>query len=147
MAANFTITDIRLFNVQYSVAPVEGKTQEAAVQVNFNFESFHDEQKRLFRTVLGTQIRGETAPYSLDVQFIGTFMLDAAPDQQEEERLVSIVFPTILFPYLRECVSDITKRAGHSPLYIQPVNFSNARLQRSTSGNVPGDAQTYHINN
>ncbi|MCS6995854.1 MAG: protein-export chaperone SecB [Casimicrobiaceae bacterium] len=41
--------------------------------------------------------------------------------------------PNILFPYLREVISDAVNRMGYPSIYLQPVNFEaiyQARLQR-----------------
>jgi preprotein translocase subunit SecB len=38
--------------------------------------------------------------------------------------------PNILFPYLRETVSEAVSRAGFPALYMQPVNFEAMYLQQ-----------------
>ena len=38
--------------------------------------------------------------------------------------------PNILFPYVRETVSDVISRAGFPPVYLAPVNFDAIYLQR-----------------
>jgi len=37
----------------------------------------------------------------------------------------------IIFPYLREYISDLTKRAGFTPLFLPPFNFVEANKQRT----------------
>jgi preprotein translocase subunit SecB len=43
--------------------------------------------------------------------------------QQELEPVLGITCPNILFPYLREVVSDAVVRAGFAPVVLNPVNF------------------------
>ncbi|MDP2057428.1 MAG: protein-export chaperone SecB, partial [Thiobacillus sp.] len=38
--------------------------------------------------------------------------------------------PNIVFPYLRETVSDVVIRAGFPPLLLNPVNFEALFLQQ-----------------
>ena len=38
--------------------------------------------------------------------------------------------PRILFPYVRQLVSDYTAQAGYNPLYLPPTNFSALYVQR-----------------
>ena len=43
--------------------------------------------------------------------------------QEELAPLLGIVCPNILYPYLREVVSDMSVRAGFAPVLLSPVNF------------------------
>ena len=44
--------------------------------------------------------------------------------------LLGIGCPNILFPYLRETISDIITRGGFPPVLLQPVSFEQIYLQR-----------------
>lgn len=44
----------------------------------------------------------------------------AAP---ELEAVLAVMCPNILFPYLREVISDVSVRAGFPPIFLNPVNF------------------------
>jgi preprotein translocase subunit SecB len=41
----------------------------------------------------------------------------------ETEPILAVVCPNILYPYLREVVSDVVVRAGFSPVILNPINF------------------------
>lgn len=43
--------------------------------------------------------------------------------QEDLNQVLSIVCPNILYPYLREVVSDMAVRAGFSPVVLNPINF------------------------
>lgn len=43
--------------------------------------------------------------------------------------VLGIGCPNIVFPYLRETVSDVIIRAGFPPLLLNPVNFEALFLQ------------------
>lgn len=43
--------------------------------------------------------------------------------QEDIERMLAIVCPNIIFPYLREVVSDLAVRGGFPPLLLNPINF------------------------
>jgi preprotein translocase subunit SecB len=36
---------------------------------------------------------------------------------------LAVVCPNILYPYLREVVSDVVVRAGFAPVILTPINF------------------------
>ena len=46
------------------------------------------------------------------------------------EPLLAVTCPNILFPYLREAVSDAIVRAGFPPFLLAPVNFEALYQQR-----------------
>ena len=53
---------------------------------------------------------------------------------QELEPLLSIGCPTILFPYLRETISDLITRGGFPPVLLSPVSFEAIYMQRQQQG-------------
>ena len=44
--------------------------------------------------------------------------------------LLGIACPTILFPYLREAISDLVIRGGFPPVLLAPVSFEALYMQR-----------------
>jgi len=46
------------------------------------------------------------------------------------EPVLAISCPTILYPYLRECISDVTSRAGFPSVLLGPIAFEALYLQR-----------------
>ena len=54
--------------------------------------------------------------------------------------LLGIACPTILFPYLRETISDLVIRGGFPPLLLSPISFEQIylqRLQQQQGGDAP----------
>jgi len=50
----------------------------------------------------------------------------------EIDPVLGIGCPNILFPYLREVVSDVVTRAGFPPVILNPVNFEAIYQQKKT---------------
>jgi preprotein translocase subunit SecB len=65
---------------------------------------------------------GEKVMFLVEAKQAGIFQIRNVPDA-ELEPLLAVVCPNILFPYLRETVSDVTVRAGFSPVLLNPINF------------------------
>ena len=70
----------------------------------------------------------------------GVFQIRNLP-QTELEPVLGITCPNILFPYVREVISDAVVRAGFAPVILNPVNFEmifqaqrEARLQSNSTG-------------
>lgn len=138
MSPRFRVLDIRLLNLHYGLSknqeiPANEHLDEDAVPVPVELlcNTNYDENRRLLRVTLAATIRDPKPTFALSAEIGGVFELDSEPDKETLERLRHIDSPAILFPYLREVISEITKRGGFSPLYLPPMNF--VRIKR-TSG-------------
>jgi preprotein translocase subunit SecB len=49
---------------------------------------------------------------------------------QDLEPLLGIACPNILYPYLRETISDLIARGGFPPVLLSPVSFEAIYMQR-----------------
>ena len=65
---------------------------------------------------------GEKTVFLVEAAQGGIFMIRNVP-QGEVEPVLAIACPNILFPYVRETISDTINRAGFPPVYLTPVNF------------------------
>jgi preprotein translocase subunit SecB len=77
---------------------------------------------------------GEKVAYLIEVKHAGIFQAHNIP-QEEIEPLLAVTCPEIVFPYLREAVSEMTVRGGFPPLLLNPVNFlasyQNSKAQQA----------------
>jgi len=93
-------------------------------------------------TVTVTAKQGEKTQFLVEAAQAGIFQIRNVPDE-ELEPVMSIACPNILFPYVRETVSDIINRAGFQPILLAPVNFEALYRQRlepqaqQPSGEIP----------
>jgi preprotein translocase subunit SecB len=58
----------------------------------------------------------------------------------ELDAVLGIACPNILFPYVREVISDVVVRAGFPPVILSPVNFEaiyQAQQQQQGSQQPP----------
>lgn len=49
---------------------------------------------------------------------------------EEMETILAVVCPNILYPYLREVVSDVAVRGGFAPVLLNPINFDGLYQQQ-----------------
>ncbi len=73
-------------------------------------------------TVTVTAKQGDKTHFLVEVSQAGVFQIrnvseaDLAP-------LLGMICPNVLFPYVRETVSDVVNRAGFPPVLLAPVSF------------------------
>lgn len=67
--------------------------------------------------------------YVLEVTYGGAFRLQNIPPQAMEPFLL-VNCPTLLFPFLRRIVADVTREGGYPPLWLDPVDFGALYVRR-----------------
>jgi preprotein translocase subunit SecB len=73
----------------------------------------------------------------------GLFMIRNIPNE-DIEPILGMACPNILFPYVREAISDLVTRAGFPPVVLAPINFEQLYMQRqqqSTTQDAPTTVQ------
>lgn len=85
---------------------------------------------------------GQDTAYLAEVNQAGVFYLNNIPDDMLD-RMLGIACPNILFPYVRETVSDIVLRGGFPQLLLAPVNFEALYAQQPNAAQ-PEPEQTTH---
>lgn len=78
----------------------------------------------------------------VEAQQAGVFRLTNIP-KDEMEPILAVMCPNILFPYLRETVSETSVRAGFAPILLNPVNFE-APYQQQKQQQAEADQSTTH---
>jgi len=92
---------------------VQLNTQAASVQEN-SFEVM------VMATV--TAKLGDKVMFLIEAKQAGIFSISNIPTEQLEG-ILAVMCPNILFPYLREVVSDVSVRGGFAPVLLNPINF------------------------
>ena len=65
---------------------------------------------------------GEKVMFLIEAKQAGIFRLSNLPSA-DIESVLAVMCPNILFPYLRELISNTAVRAGFAPVMLNPVNF------------------------
>ena len=64
----------------------------------------------------------EGTAYLAEVHQAGIFGV-AGFDQAGQEAVLATYCPNVLFPYVRQTVSDLVQNGGFPPFFLQPINF------------------------
>jgi preprotein translocase subunit SecB len=85
------------------------------------------------------RVEDKTA-YLAEVQQAGIFGLSGF-DAQGRETILSTYAPNVLFPYVRQIVSDLVQNGGFPPFFLQPINFdalyAEQMRRRAEGGTAP----------
>ena len=109
------------------------------VQINTAGGKFADDYYEVSVSATVTAKTGERTLFLAEAVQAGIFSLRNVPPE-ELDPLLNIGCPTILFPYLRETISDLVTRGGFPPVLLAPVSFESLyvqRLQQQQGGKGP----------
>lgn len=99
------------------------------VQINTAGGPFADGYYEVSVSATVTAKSAERTVFLAEAVQAGIFSVrNVAPD--ELDPLLNIGCPTILFPYLRETISDLVIRGGFPPVLLAPVSFEALYVQR-----------------
>ncbi|WP_136798569.1 protein-export chaperone SecB [Desulfosediminicola ganghwensis] len=80
----------------------------------------------------------DKALFILEIEHAGIFLVKNIP-AEHVEMVLGVDCPTLLFPFTRQIVSQITVDGGFSPFLMEPVNFmalfQNAKAKKEASQN------------
>ncbi len=116
--------------------------EQPNIELNISFNSDKIEDG-IYQTVLHAVVNakiGDQQMFLVEMDQIGIFQLRNIP-QDQMELVQNIECPNMLFPYLREAVTDLTTRAGFLPVVLAPINFAYLHQQKqaqlSASNSAP----------
>lgn len=89
-----------------NATPIEDGVYEVAVTV----------------TVTAKLAEKDKVVFLVEAKQAGIFQVRNIP-QGEIEPVLAVMCPNILYPYVREVVSDVVTRAGFAPVLLSPINF------------------------
>jgi len=101
---------------------LERETPTVDIQLHHNSSRVEDGLYQTSLTVTVTAKVGEKTLFLVEAAQAGIFTVRNIP-QADMDAVLGIACPNILFPYVREVVSDIVVRAGFPPVVLNPVNF------------------------
>src|SRR4051812_48920190 len=132
--ASFQIEKIYAKDVSLEIpnAPqifVEQVQPQLEVQIATAIANFAESLYEVTVSATVTAKAGERTVFLAEAVQAGIFSLRNVP-QQELDPLLGIGCPTIVFPYLRETISDLITRGGFPPVLLSPVSFEALYMQR-----------------
>jgi preprotein translocase subunit SecB len=123
----FTVEKIYVKDVSFEVpgAPaIYSENVQPELQLNLN-QSVQRLNENAFEVVLAVTLTckaGDKAAYVAEVKLAGVFGI-VGLEPQAVDGLLGTQCPNILFPYIRQLLSDLIQAGGFPPFFLQPINF------------------------
>ena len=106
-----------------------GDQPNLKVEVNVGAQRIEND---LFETAIefkATATNNIGTIYVLETVYAGLLKIESIPEQALEPFLL-ISGPTMLFPFLRRLVADVTREGGFPPLLLDPIDFGSLYAHR-----------------
>ena len=145
--AQFTVEKIYVKDVSFEApnAP-QVFNEQGQPQLNMNLnQKVGRLDGDLFEVVLGVTLTctlNEKTVYLAEVEQAGIFGLTGF-DERTLDMMLGTYCPNVLFPYVRQSISELITNGGFPPFYMQPINFEalyaeglRRRAEQAAQGSV-----------
>lgn len=108
------------------------------VNVDVNARGFAPDQYEVELTVTAKAVHNNEPIFIVEASYAGAFEIKNMPREQLEG-IMLVECPRLLFPFLRQVVSDATRNGNFPPLLLEPIDFmaiyvANKQQQAAQAG-------------
>jgi preprotein translocase subunit SecB len=121
----------------------ENVAPQVEVSMNSSGKEFGDDYYEVLINITVTAKNKDKTVFLVEVAYGGVFRIRNVPES-EIEMVLGVTCPNIIFPYLREVVSETVSRAGFPPVILHPMNFEAIYQARKQGAAQPGAGSTTH---
>ena len=108
---------------------LEREAPQVDIQLHHNSSNVESDVYQTLLTVTVTAKVADRTLFLVEATQAGIFVVRNIP-AQDLDPVLGIACPNILFPYVREVISDLVVRAGFPPVVLAPVNFESIYAQQ-----------------
>lgn len=120
---NQYIKDVSFENIAAQKGIVPASPPQVRVGVNLDAKKVGD--TGVYEVILTLKINAEADEkpvFLMELDYAGLFEISNVPDAQMHPFLL-IQCPTMIFPFARRIVSDMTRDGGFPPVNVDPIDF------------------------
>lgn len=104
--------------------PIKDKDEQPNLEVQINVNAKHLSDNHFESAIEFKALAANSSGtiYDLELIYAGLFRVKNIPEDSLDVFLL-VHCPTLVFPFLRRLVADITREGGFPPLFLDPVDF------------------------
>jgi len=123
MDHKFSIAGIRLNEVHFALNQGYKREKNKPIEIIHAIEIGYKQTDKVLQVLVSVSSDAENQPFRFSVAWEGSFTFEEMPPKEELDRIIHINCASIIYPYVRESIADLTRRAGRAPLNLAPFNF------------------------
>lgn len=125
MELKFKIVAIKQLESHFALNPDFKPEKEKPIEIGYGINVTFEKKDKMVNVIVSIVSDKKTQLFTFNIATAGVFNFNKLPQKQELEKVARINCASIIFPYIRESLADLTRRAGLPPFHIDPVNFIN----------------------
>lgn len=99
------------------------KNKPVLIDHKIGTRSKYSKKNKILNVFLKVTFIDGDIPFFIDIEGEGIFTFKEELDKKLLDQFATINCPAMIFPYIRETIADLTRRAGYPPLHMPAINF------------------------
>lgn len=113
------------------------------LSVDLKSQQVQDTAYEVTITITAKASAGDMVMFLADLSYAGIISVQGEPEKDVLQELLLVECPTVLFPFARRIISDMTRDGGFPPLMLEPIDFMalyKARQKQTDEAQAPASA-------
>jgi len=68
--------------------------------------------------------------FIVELEYAGLFSINNIEKEDQKEQILLIYCPSLIFPFARRVIADVTRDGGFQPLMVNPIDFAALYMQQ-----------------
>lgn len=120
-------------------ATTQAQAPNVTVNVQIGINKLRDTLFEVTLSVEGKAMQAEQHLFLMEMHYAGLFTLENIPAEHVDP-ILYIHCPTLLFPFARQIVAEVTRNGGYPPLLLDPVDFNSLYHEQIAKSRAQGTA-------
>jgi preprotein translocase subunit SecB len=123
MELKFKIAAIKQIESHFAINTDFKPEKDKPVEIHYGINVSFEKKDKIAIVVVSISSDNKNQPFKFNIATKGLFTFQKLPQKKELEKVARINCASIIFPYIRESLADLSRRAGIPPFHLDPVNF------------------------
>ena len=117
----------------------EGGAPDVSMNINVAVSRMNETVHEVTLSISGKAVRDDKHLFMVEMEYGGLFALENIP-ADHVEAVLFVHCTTLLFPFARQIVAEVTRNGGYPPLLLNAVDFGQLYQQQLASRGEAGNA-------
>jgi preprotein translocase subunit SecB len=123
MEAKFSFSSLRLLESHFKLNTDFEPKRKQPIEISTEINISHKKRNKTVDVIISVISINKKQPFVLETTIMGTFNFPKLPIKKDLEKIIQVNCAAIMFPYVREIIADLTRRADIPPFHLDPINF------------------------
>lgn len=105
------------------------------LSVDINVQKITEVEHEIVLNINAKAKHEDSDIFVVELQYAGLFTISDIPDEAQKEHILLIYCPSLIFPFARRVIADVTRDGGFQPLMIAPIDFATLYMQHKNQAN------------